>query len=638
MARKNRITALRTTRANLNAQGGLSNLNIGEPYLITDESRVAIGVSSTAYEAMAKQSELGGITPASNVQLTKIGSATEYNLQRVHDVTRSAGHISGGVITDVGGGSISVSSGQGFIRSVSDDTSTLFAFDWPAIVSAAVAVNTVQYVYVNYNSGTPSVVLSASEVYNYQTSFPVGFVVNEGGTLYINDTPHNVGRSIGRILRRNAEVEGRSRANALGGLILSSVGDKKVAVTAGVTWFRGTRDTFPGINTDVASTFDTYYRDGSSGWTKATGVTTLPYGLWDDGSGTLRSPGDRDYFNYWFYLGPSSQIIMVYGRESFNNLAQVLDATPPSDLPLRLQVGSLLLGRIIIYRNGSIGSASSYSVATVQTAFGTSYSGTAASSHNNLGGLQGGTSDEYFHITSAQLDVLAVTSGINTGDQTSVTGNAGSATVLATGRTISATGDATGVTGSFNGSSNASMALTLATVNANVGTFGSALVVPSITVNAKGLVTSVASIGIPSAIASGASGLMTGTDKAKLDGITANAKPNAQVFTFGGTGVPTTGTDKTPWIRVMSSGLTCVSAALVAKTAPSGGSFVVSILRSANGGSTFTTTVSTLTLTTGNTVVTGVPTTALAVGDLLRLDITSVNGAADWSVELRASE
>ncbi len=90
----------------------------------------------------------------------------------------------------------------------------------------------------------------------------------------------------------------------------------------------------------------------------------------------------------------------------------------------------------------------------------------------------------------------ATVSGTNTGDQTSVSGNAGTATALATGRTISATGDATGTSAAFDGTAAASVPLTLATVNSNVGSFGSATQVPAITVNAKGLVTAVVNTAI----------------------------------------------------------------------------------------------------------------------------------------------
>ena len=110
----------------------------------------------------------------------------------------------------------------------------------------------------------------------------------------------------------------------------------------------------------------------------------------------------------------------------------------------------------------------------------------------------------------------------------------------------------------------------------------------------------------------------------------------SSVFTFGGTGTPTTGTALTPYLRVMTAG-TSVASSLVAKTAPSGSSFVVSILRSSNNGSTFPDTITTLTLTSGNQVTTASPTTSLAVGDLLRLDISSVNGASDWTAQLKVT-
>lgn len=65
----------------------------------------------------------------------------------------------------------------------------------------------------------------------------------------------------------------------------------------------------------------------------------------------------------------------------------------------------------------------------------------------------------------------------------------GSAATLTTGRTISITGDLAYTSPSFDGSANVTAAGTLATVNANVGSFTNA----SITVNGKGLITAASS-------------------------------------------------------------------------------------------------------------------------------------------------
>ncbi len=73
----------------------------------------------------------------------------------------------------------------------------------------------------------------------------------------------------------------------------------------------------------------------------------------------------------------------------------------------------------------------------------------------------------------------------------------GSAATLTTSRTIGTlTGDVTSAGSGFNGSANNSNAATLATVNSNVGSFGSASSVATFTVNGKGLTTAAGSTSI----------------------------------------------------------------------------------------------------------------------------------------------
>lgn len=75
--------------------------------------------------------------------------------------------------------------------------------------------------------------------------------------------------------------------------------------------------------------------------------------------------------------------------------------------------------------------------------------------------------------------------------------------ILTTSRTIGTiTGDATSAGSSFNGSANNTNALTLATVNSNVGTFGSATTSLTETVDAKGRITAVSSQTVTPAVGS----------------------------------------------------------------------------------------------------------------------------------------
>jgi hypothetical protein len=73
---------------------------------------------------------------------------------------------------------------------------------------------------------------------------------------------------------------------------------------------------------------------------------------------------------------------------------------------------------------------------------------------------------------------------------------ANEATVLDTARTIAITGDLTWTSPAFDGSGNVTAAGTLATVNANVGSFGSSTAIPTFTVNAKGLITAAATAAV----------------------------------------------------------------------------------------------------------------------------------------------
>lgn len=115
-------------------------------------------------------------------------------------------------------------------------------------------------------------------------------------------------------------------------------------------------------------------------------------------------------------------------------------------------------------------------------------------------------SGAFMDLSSTQT--VAGTKTFSTAITGSVTGNAGTATALATGRTISISGDLTYTSPSFDGTGNVTAAGTLATVNSNIGTF------TKITINDKGLATAGANailndIGAPTSSFSFGSQLLT---------------------------------------------------------------------------------------------------------------------------------
>lgn len=56
------IRVKRGTRAQLDAAAGASALSAGEPYLITDEGRLAVGTGVATYQTAARADELPSLT------------------------------------------------------------------------------------------------------------------------------------------------------------------------------------------------------------------------------------------------------------------------------------------------------------------------------------------------------------------------------------------------------------------------------------------------------------------------------------------------------------------------------------------------------------------------------------------------
>ena len=143
---------------------------------------------------------------------------------------------------------------------------------------------------------------------------------------------------------------------------------------------------------------------------------------------------------------------------------------------------------------GAIASTGNEVLTSLNAASGTISSGLLPSyvddvlSYTNLAGFPGTGETGKIYVDETTNKVYRWSGSVYVEISSSAT--AGEALKLTTPRTIATTGDAS-YSVSFDGSANVSAAITLATVNSNAGSFGSASSIPAITVNAKGQVTAV---------------------------------------------------------------------------------------------------------------------------------------------------
>lgn len=111
----------------------------------------------------------------------------------------------------------------------------------------------------------------------------------------------------------------------------------------------------------------------------------------------------------------------------------------------------------------------------------------------------------------------------------SISGNAATATKLATARNLSLTGDATATLTAFDGSANVSAAVTLANTAVTAGTYGSSSSVGQFTVNSKGLITSASSIALSTTNITEGTNLYYTDARVRLNRLDQMAAPTAAV-------------------------------------------------------------------------------------------------------------
>lgn len=167
-----------------------------------------------------------------------------------------------------------------------------------------------------------------------------------------------------------------------------------------------------------------------------------------------------------------------------STVAGGLTATAPTAPNYRYRVGIVAVSSATVGSIHVTPSTAALGNGTANQVFGMNAAGTAQEVKSIVG-----TANQVTITNTANTITASLPSSINVN-------TTGSAATLTTGRTIAITGDLSYTSPAFNGSANVTAAGTLATVNTNVGTFGSATQVGTFTVNGKGLLTAASNTSI----------------------------------------------------------------------------------------------------------------------------------------------
>ena len=341
-------------------------------------TKTELGATTTGHTA---GDDLIGVPSLAGATYTKLGD--------VVDLINSAGRISGGLITDEGGEKVTVASGTGFIKATDDDVAEIVSFNWTTATGIAIPNDSIRYIGVIYNSGTPIVDSRATNNYDLDTEFILGSVINEHDVLHVLTNPWWVSDGITNVIERFRAEGFFTRDNYIGGLILSVPGTRNVAVTAGTIWSHLNEFAISALDTTVTGTFETYWTDTSDNWTD-NDVTQYPVTQWNDlTEDTLQNLGNNKYANWWVYLEvDDDEVAMVYPQAQFSTAAVAEAEAPPTIIPNHLSDHGILIGRILIKQGTD-------APVEVQSVFTTTFTASAAADHGNLAGLTDDDHNQY---------------------------------------------------------------------------------------------------------------------------------------------------------------------------------------------------------------------------------------------------
>lgn len=314
--------------------------------------------------------------------------------------TSSSGQVSGGIISATGT-QIEVTAGEGMIKSGAAITDPTFFCEWAAVPLTTVTDARMTWVCVDYNSGNPAILFlettTADEpaAVNYNSCWPLGYVVREGSVVHVTNNPRKMQDVTGSLIRRFRQTLPLARDERVGGLMIGETGTRNISLTAGYLFDRQNRFPVAALNTAVSGTFDRYYRDAGSGFTREAAQTQWPNTQYDNGSGALVTMTNNWYANLYWYLELDGNLIMIYGRSQYSSASAAELESLPATVPLRILADGRIISRTTFQKSAA-------TFVSINSAFTNTFSASAASTHNNLAGLQGGTASEYYHLTSAE--------------------------------------------------------------------------------------------------------------------------------------------------------------------------------------------------------------------------------------------
>jgi hypothetical protein len=310
----------------------------------------------------------------------------------------NAGSINPPVLKDNGNGTATITSTSGYIYDSPDHSGTLL---FGAVEEATFTFTdgTEEYVVVDYNNGNPIMRVETNKFLINGSNIITLFIVWRQGNIIhsINQGAYGLGlvNKINRMLYNTISY----LRSVDGGLIISETSTpvaRTILVTSAIVYVGSLAVSVASFNSSINILTEAINTNGVWSYNNVSVYDNTNYNSITGKTGASLNK----YLVRWFYrsIGDEKQVFYILGTTYHNTFAAAEKELIPS-IPLLLRNHCMLIGRIIVRYNASSGSVSS-SFTTLFTTSNTPY-------HNDTLSIQGGTTNEYYHLSASQYNNVA---------------------------------------------------------------------------------------------------------------------------------------------------------------------------------------------------------------------------------------
>ena len=198
---------------------------------------------------------LRGILKASDVEVSELDTATYDDVQNYINFYGHRSLLTGGAITDNGDGTVAIDSLTGWCPISDSETAVGKFFDWAGGNTPSLTNMTTNYIYLDYNDGTPQLVVSTSILtHGFKLDhIHVGTAFRDGTETHFHK-PTNFELDLGAKVDMHHQEE--TFVHRVDGLVTTETGTRNLDIEAGVLYEGLNRHTSLPFNTSRSGTAD----------------------------------------------------------------------------------------------------------------------------------------------------------------------------------------------------------------------------------------------------------------------------------------------------------------------------------------------------------------------------------------------